>query len=91
MLIAAYSKGFVAASQDTWSLFKRLEMEPIVDLDITSSICFLSGVSIASISVIAVSAWTSQLYENFTATLALLTFFIGYLLEYMNCEVAEPN
>ncbi|RYR20625.1 hypothetical protein Ahy_B03g065815 [Arachis hypogaea] len=25
--IAAYGKGFVAASQDTWSLFKRLEME----------------------------------------------------------------
>ncbi|XP_072087113.1 uncharacterized protein [Arachis hypogaea] len=78
--IAAYGKGFVAASQDTWSLFKRLEMEPIVDSDITSSICFLSGVSIASICVIAVSPWISQLYQNFTATLSLLTFFIGYLL-----------
>ncbi|XLR56485.1 hypothetical protein HN51_010777 [Arachis hypogaea] len=78
--IAAYGKSLLAAPQNTWSLFKRLEMEPIVDSDITSSICLLSGVSIASISVIAVSAWTSQFYQNFTATLSLLTFFIGYLL-----------
>ncbi|MED6137447.1 hypothetical protein PIB30_065127 [Stylosanthes scabra] len=78
--IAAYGKGFVAASQDTWSHFKRLEMEPIVDSDITTSICFHSGVSIASICVIVVSAWTSQLYQNFIATLSLLTFFISYLL-----------
>ncbi|KAL4328826.1 hypothetical protein AHAS_Ahas13G0238900 [Arachis hypogaea] len=27
-----------------------------------------------------VSAWTSQFYQNFTAILSLLTFFIGYLL-----------
>ncbi|RYR22197.1 hypothetical protein Ahy_B03g067474 [Arachis hypogaea] len=78
--IAAYGKGFVATSQDTWALFKRLEIEPIVDSDITSSICFLSGVSIASICVIAMSAWTSQFYQNFTVTLSLLTFFMGYLL-----------
>nr|XP_025687065.1 protein PNS1-like isoform X2 [Arachis hypogaea]XP_025687066.1 protein PNS1-like isoform X2 [Arachis hypogaea] len=78
--IAAYGKSLLAAPQNTWSLFKRLEMEAIVDSDITSSICLLSGVSIASISVIAVSAWTSQFYQNFTATLSLLTFFIGYLL-----------
>ncbi|KAK7243429.1 hypothetical protein RIF29_38225 [Crotalaria pallida] len=78
--IAAYGHGFVKASQDTWALFEREEMEPIVDSDITSSICFLTGVCSGSICVIVVAAWTYKVHQSFTATLSLLTFFIGYLL-----------
>ncbi|KAG6792871.1 hypothetical protein POTOM_002031 [Populus tomentosa] len=78
--IAAYGKGFVQASQDTWQLFERRGMESIVDLDITSSICFLTGVCSGSICVIVVAAWTAKVHETFTATLSLLSFFIGYLM-----------
>ncbi|EEF44562.1 protein PNS1 [Ricinus communis] len=78
--IAAYGKGFVQASQDTWELFKRQNMEIIVDSDITSSICFLTGVCSGSICVILVAAWTHTVHEPFTATLSLLAFFIGYLM-----------
>lgn len=78
--IAAYGKGFVQASQDTWEQFKRQDMEHIVDCDITSSICFLTGVCSASICVIVVAAWTAKVHQPFTATLSLLSLFIGYLL-----------
>ncbi|KAH7527983.1 protein PNS1 [Ziziphus jujuba] len=78
--IAAYGKGFVRASQDTWELFKRQEMEAIVDSDMTSAICFLTGVCSGSICVIVVAAWTSSVHQNFTATISLLAFFIGYLM-----------
>ncbi|KAI4333077.1 hypothetical protein L6164_017927 [Bauhinia variegata] len=78
--IAAYGKGFVTASQDTWALFEKEKMEAIVDSDITSSICFLTGVCSGSICVIVVAAWTSKVNQRFTATLSLLTFFIGYFL-----------
>lgn len=55
-------------------------MVPIVDADITSSICFLTGVCSGSICVIVVAAWTQRVHQSFTATLSLLTFLIGYLL-----------
>lgn len=78
--IAAYGKGFVKASQDTWELFEKQEMEPIVDSDITSAICFLTGVCSGSICVIVVAAWTAKVHDNFTATISLLAFFVGYLM-----------
>ncbi|KAG7945752.1 hypothetical protein I3843_14G005300 [Carya illinoinensis] len=78
--IAAYGKGFVKASQDTWELFKQQEMEAIVDSDITSSICFLTGVCSGSICVIVVAAWTAKVHQTYTATVSLLAFFIGYLM-----------
>ncbi|KAJ6692047.1 CHOLINE TRANSPORTER-LIKE (SLC FAMILY 44) [Salix purpurea] len=78
--IAAYGKGFVQASQDSWHLFQRQGMEPIVDSDITSSVCFLAGVCSGSICVIAVAAWTAKVHQTYTATLSLLSFFIGYLM-----------
>jgi hypothetical protein len=68
------------ASQETWSLFEKEDMVQIVDADITSSICFLTGVCSGSMCVIVVAAWTHTVHQSFTATLSLLTFFIGYLL-----------
>lgn len=55
-------------------------MEPIVDSDITSSICFLTGVCSGCICVIVTAAWTAKVHQPFTATISLLTFFIGYLM-----------
>ncbi|XP_057457629.1 protein PNS1 isoform X2 [Lotus japonicus] len=78
--IAAYGRGFVMASQETWALFEKEDMVAVVDSDITSSICFLTGVCSGSMCVIVVAAWTHTVHKSFTATLSLLTFFIGYLL-----------
>ncbi|KAL5543621.1 hypothetical protein UlMin_007405 [Ulmus minor] len=78
--IAAYGKDFVRASQDTWGLFEGQEMEAIVDSDMTSSICFLTGVCSGCICVIMAAAWTAKVHQSFTATISLLVFFIGYLM-----------
>ncbi|KAH7851393.1 hypothetical protein Vadar_010917 [Vaccinium darrowii] len=78
--IAAYGRGFVKASQDTWELFKKREVEAIVDSDMTSAICFLTGVCSGSMCVIVVAAWTARVHQDFTATISLLAFFIGYLM-----------
>ncbi|KAJ4970366.1 hypothetical protein NE237_003465 [Protea cynaroides] len=78
--IAAYGKGFVRASQDTWALFQSQEMEPIINSDITSSVCFLAGVCSGSICVLVTASWSWAVYRNYTGTVSLLTFYIGYLL-----------
>ena len=78
--IAAYGKGFVQASQDTWALFEGQEIEPVVDSDMTSAICFLTGVCSGSICVIMAAAWTAKVHQSFTATISLLVCFIGYLM-----------
>ncbi|XP_072975446.1 uncharacterized protein [Typha angustifolia] len=78
--IAAYGRGFVAASQSTWGLFERQKMEELVDSDITSSICFLTGVSSGALCVIFAASWTFATYKHYTATVSLLAFFVGYLM-----------
>uniref|UniRef100_A0A1J3FJ98 Choline transporter-like protein n=1 Tax=Noccaea caerulescens TaxID=107243 RepID=A0A1J3FJ98_NOCCA len=78
--IAAYGKGFVRASQDTWKLFEDGDMVEIIDADITSSICFLTGICSGCICVIVAATWTHTVYKPFTATISLLAFFIGYLM-----------
>ncbi|GMH19010.1 hypothetical protein Nepgr_020851 [Nepenthes gracilis] len=78
--VAAYGKIFTRASIDTWALFESRGMETLVDSDITSSVCFLSGVCTGSICTIMVAAWTAKVHQGFTATISVLAFFIGYLM-----------
>ncbi|KAK1317872.1 hypothetical protein QJS10_CPA05g00858 [Acorus calamus] len=78
--IAAYGKDFVRASQSTWGLFEIQRMEELVDSDITSAVCFLTGVSSGAICTIFASSWTFSMYKPYTATVAMLSFFIGYLM-----------
>lgn len=78
--IAAYGKDFVRASIDIWDLFERRGIEQIVDSDMTSAICFLTGVCSSSICVIAIGAWTATMHPSYIATISLLAAFIGYLM-----------
>ncbi|PKA55390.1 hypothetical protein AXF42_Ash006592 [Apostasia shenzhenica] len=78
--VAAYGQGFVAASQSTWGLFERQGMEEIVDSDITSSICFLTGVSSGAICVIFAASLTFAEHRQYTITVSFVAFFVGYLM-----------
>ncbi|GFP92412.1 ctl-like protein ddb_g0274487 [Phtheirospermum japonicum] len=78
--IAAYGKGFVQASIDTWELFTKREMVEVVDSDITSAICFLTGICSGSICTIMVAAWTATVHRGYIATLSVLAAYIGYLM-----------
>ncbi|GER45359.1 plasma-membrane choline transporter family protein [Striga asiatica] len=78
--IAAYGKGFVQASQDTWEMFTKRDMVEVVDSDITSAICFLTGICSGSICTIVVAAWTASVHRGYIATLSVLAAYIGYLM-----------
>ncbi|KAF3326167.1 CTL-like protein [Carex littledalei] len=78
--IAAYGKGFVTASISTWRQFQQQGMEELVDSDITSSVCFLTGVASGALCVILSASWTFATYRHYTATVSLMAFFIGYLM-----------
>ncbi|ONK63687.1 uncharacterized protein A4U43_C07F17850 [Asparagus officinalis] len=78
--IAAYGRGFVAASKSTWGLFERQKMEEMVDSDMTSSVCFLTGVCSGAVCVILAASWTFATHKHYTATVSLLAFFVGYLM-----------
>ncbi|KFK25602.1 hypothetical protein AALP_AA8G135800 [Arabis alpina] len=79
-MIAAYGKGFVRASQDTWKLFEDVDIVEIIDADITSAICFLIEICNDCVCIIVTAAWTHTVYKPFTTTISLLAFFIGYLM-----------
>ncbi|KAF0907334.1 hypothetical protein E2562_015834 [Oryza meyeriana var. granulata] len=79
--IAAYGRGFVQASRSTWEQFERLQgMPALVDSDITSSVCFLTGVTSGALCVALAGSWTFATYKHYTATVSLLAFFVGYLM-----------
>ncbi|EEC82598.1 hypothetical protein OsI_27162 [Oryza sativa Indica Group] len=79
--IAAYGRGFVQASRSTWEQFERLQgMPALVDSDITSSVCFLTGVTSGALCVALAGSWTFATHKHYTATVSLLAFFVGYLM-----------
>ncbi|KAG0481230.1 hypothetical protein HPP92_012088 [Vanilla planifolia] len=78
--IAAYGKGFVQASQSTWGLFQRQGMEELVDSDITSAICFLTGVTSGALCVILAASWSFSSHRHYTITVSLVAFYVGYLM-----------
>jgi hypothetical protein len=64
----------------TWHQFQQQGMEELVDSDITSSVCFLTGVSSGALCVILAGSWTFVMYRHYTATVSLIAFFVGYLM-----------
>nr|ACN39939.1 unknown [Picea sitchensis] len=78
--VATYGKGFVEASRDTWDLFRERDLEPVVDRDITSALCFLSGITGGSLCIIVSGSWTLATHKSLTATVSLISFFIGYFM-----------
>ncbi|KAJ1292185.1 hypothetical protein BS78_02G372900 [Paspalum vaginatum] len=79
--IAAYGRGFVQASRSTWGQFEALPgMAALVDSDITSSVCFLTGVTSGALCVALAGSWAFATHRHYAATVSLLAFFVGYLM-----------
>ncbi|CAA7394855.1 unnamed protein product [Spirodela intermedia] len=80
--VGVYAKGFVAASEDTWKLFLLHRMEPVIDLDVTSSFCFLSGVAGGSLSALLGGIWAAAAAKEkaYAADVTLYSFVIGYFM-----------
>ncbi|KAM5550430.1 protein PNS1-like [Rosa sericea] len=82
--VGVYNKGFVQASADTWEMFRNIELKEIIDLDLTTSFCFLSGVVGGAISSLVSGTWTLVIHKSYATEVSLYAFLIGYFM----CRIA---
>ncbi|KAA8516909.1 hypothetical protein F0562_017273 [Nyssa sinensis] len=82
--VGVYNKGFVQASMDTWEMFRRVGLEPVIDSDLTSSFCFLCGVAGGAISTLVGGSWTLAVHKGYATEVSIYAFLIGYFM----CRVA---
>ncbi|KAI5427649.1 hypothetical protein KIW84_032888 [Lathyrus oleraceus] len=79
--VGAYRKGFVQASSDTWEMFmNRVGLLELIDLDITGTFCFLSGVAVGAICCLVCGIWSLIVYKDYTMELSIYAFIIGYFI-----------
>ncbi|KAK9290692.1 hypothetical protein L1049_008866 [Liquidambar formosana] len=79
--LGVYNKGFVQASVDTWEMFKRVGLEPLIDSDLTGSFCFLCGVAGGAASALVAGSWALAIHKDDYATkVSIYAFLIGYFM-----------
>ncbi|KAL6225968.1 hypothetical protein ACLB2K_004816 [Fragaria x ananassa] len=82
--VGVYNKGFVKASAGTWEMFRNIELQEIIDLDLTSSFCFLSGVAGGAICSLVSGTWTLSIHKSCATEVSLYAFLISYFM----CRIA---
>ncbi|GMH26552.1 hypothetical protein Nepgr_028395 [Nepenthes gracilis] len=78
--VGVYDKGIVRASKDTWEMFGRAGMGQLIDTDLTSSFCFLCGLSGGAVSSLVGGSWALALREGYATQISFYAFFIGYFM-----------
>lgn len=78
--VGVYGKSFVQASADTWEMFKRVGLEPVIDSDLTSSFCFLSGMAVGSACTIVGGSWALVVHKSYATEVSIYAFLIGYFM-----------
>jgi len=78
--VGVYNKGFVEASMDTWALFGRVGLEPLIDSDLTSSFCFLCAVAGGSAAALTGGAWAFVVHRDYATEVSIYAFLIGYYM-----------
>ncbi|CAH2055187.1 unnamed protein product [Thlaspi arvense] len=79
--VGTYDKGFVEASSDTWKkLRSTVGLEKLIDSDLTSSICFLSAVSVGAVSSLTAGIWVLLIHKEYALEVTLYAFIIGYFV-----------
>ncbi|KAM6567984.1 hypothetical protein CsatA_027112 [Cannabis sativa] len=82
--VGVYNKGIMQASIDFWELFRKIELEPLINSDLTGSFCFLSGVAIGATCSLVGGIWAFVIHKSYATELTLFAFFIGYFM----CRIA---
>lgn len=77
--VGAHGKGIVRASEDTWRMFQGSGMVGLIDSDLTSSLCFFSGVAGGALSSLAGGIW-SVVNKGYATEITVYGFMVGYLL-----------
>ncbi|KAK7316018.1 hypothetical protein VNO77_34632 [Canavalia gladiata] len=78
--VGVYNKGFVQASSDTWDIFNRVGLEQLIDLDLTGSFCFLSGVAAGAICSLVSGIWSIVMHQSYATEVSIYAFLIGYFM-----------
>lgn len=82
--VAVYNKGFVQASSDAWEIFRSVQLKELIDLDLTTSFCFLSGVAGGAICSLVSGTWTLAIHKSYATEVSIYAFLIGYFM----CRIA---
>ena len=80
ILVGACNMGFVQSSGRTWDLFRRTGIVPVINYDLTSSFCFLSGVAVGAICTIVAGSWTLVIHKSYATEVSIYAFLIGYFI-----------
>ncbi|KAI5443598.1 protein PNS1 [Lathyrus oleraceus] len=78
--VGVYNKGFVQSSCDVWDIFNRVGLVQLVDLDLSGSFCFLSGVAGGAISSLVGGIWSIVVYKKYATEVSIYGFLIGYFM-----------
>lgn len=78
--VGVYNKRFVQASIDTWEMFRRAGMKPLIDSDLTSSFCFLCGVAGGGACALAGGTWSLVVQNGYATEVSIYAFLIGYFM-----------
>ncbi|KAK7380794.1 hypothetical protein VNO78_33313 [Psophocarpus tetragonolobus] len=78
--VGVYNKGFVQASSDTWDIFNRIGLEQLIDLDLTGSFCFLSGVAGGAMCSLVSGIWSMVIHKSYATEVSVYAFLIGYFM-----------
>lgn len=78
--VGVYRKGIVQASKDTWEMFRRVGIENLINTDLTSSFCFLSGTAAGSVCALVAGTWAIFVHKSYATEVSLYTFLTGYLV-----------
>lgn len=78
--VGVYKKGIVQGSMDTWEMFRRIGIEKLINADLTSSFCFLCGISAGSICALIGGSWALIIHRTYATEVSLYAFLTGYLL-----------
>eukprot|EP00250_Pteridium_aquilinum_P013458 c21355_g1_i1 orf=200-1948(+) len=87
--VAIHRKTFVQASRDTFNLFIKEGLDIVIEKDLTSSFCVLSGVSGGMCCVLVSGGWTFGTHKALTSSVSIIAFFIGYFLVRITMAVPQ--
>ncbi|KAG6547019.1 hypothetical protein Mapa_011636 [Marchantia paleacea] len=89
--VAMYGKPFVRASKDTWDMLKEQNVDCLIHDDLIGSIMLISCSVGGSLSAIVGGTWTFVAHKSLTISIAVVSFFIGFLFTYLTLAVYESG
>ncbi|MED6157815.1 hypothetical protein PIB30_027073 [Stylosanthes scabra] len=78
--VGVYNHGFLESSYVAWDMFTRVGMLPIIDSDLTGSLCFLSGVAVGAICSMLSGMLSLLMHQSYAMDVSIYAFFIGYFM-----------